>query len=62
MAGNEMPPLLTPDDVAKALKISKTTLCRLTRDGKIPYVRIGDRCVRYPREVIEQMRRPTNGQ
>ncbi|WP_417392011.1 helix-turn-helix domain-containing protein [Gimesia sp.] len=39
--------VLTADQVAKILKISISSLRRLTREGVVPYKRIG-RSVRYP--------------
>jgi excisionase family DNA binding protein len=33
--------LLTPDDVAELLRLSKTTVYRLCRRGEIPTLRIG---------------------
>lgn len=45
-------PMLTPEEVAELLKISKATLCRMTKRGEIPHKRIGDRIVRYQRAAI----------
>jgi excisionase family DNA binding protein len=36
-----------PKDAAHALGISPRMLWQLTRDGKIPHIRLG-RCIRYP--------------
>ena len=45
--------LLKPDEVAKTLSICPRTLWTLTRQGKIPCVRI-NRSVRYdPRDIAE---------
>jgi excisionase family DNA binding protein len=46
-------PMLTPEQVAALLNISKATLCRLTKRGEIPHKRLGDRIVRYNRDEIE---------
>jgi excisionase family DNA binding protein len=45
--------ILTPEQVAEILQISKSSLCRLTKRGQIPHRRIGDRIVRYNRNEIE---------
>ncbi len=45
--------MLTPEQVAALLQISKATLCRLTQRGKIPHKRMGDSIVRYVRSEIE---------
>ena len=45
-------PMLTPEEVAKLLNVSKATLCRLTKRGEIPHKRIGERVVRYSRSAI----------
>lgn len=49
--------MLTPEQVAELLSISKATLCRLTKRGEIPHKRLGDRIVRYNRDEIEVWRR-----
>jgi len=50
-------PMLTPEQVAALLCISKATLCRLTKRGEIPHKRLGDRIIRYNRDEIENWRR-----
>jgi excisionase family DNA binding protein len=45
--------LLTAGDVAHALRISKTGVWRLVRDGHLPRVHVGRRSVRYRREDVE---------
>jgi excisionase family DNA binding protein len=45
-------PMLTPEQVAKLLNVSKATLCRLTKRGAIPHKRLGDRVVRYVRSAV----------
>ncbi len=45
--------MLTPEQVAALLQVSKATLCRLTKRGEIPHKRMGDRIVRYIRSEIE---------
>jgi excisionase family DNA binding protein len=49
--------MLTPGQVAQLLNISKATVCRLTKRGKIPHLRLGERIVRYNKDVIEAWRR-----
>ena len=45
--------LLKPDEVAKILSICPRTLWQLTRDGKLPCIRI-NRSVRYdPKDLTE---------
>jgi excisionase family DNA binding protein len=50
-------PMLTPEQVATLLNISKATLCRLTKRGEIPHKRLGDRIVRFNLDEIENWRR-----
>jgi excisionase family DNA binding protein len=45
-------PMLTPEQVAELLAVSKSTLSRLTKRGAIPHKRLGDRIVRYDRTEI----------
>jgi excisionase family DNA binding protein len=45
-------PMLTPDEVAVFLSVSKATLCRLTASGKIPHRRLAPRVVRYSRAAV----------
>jgi excisionase family DNA binding protein len=44
--------LLTPRDASAALQISERHLWALTKEGKIPAIRLG-RAVRYRRETLE---------
>ena len=44
--------IMTIDESAKCLKISKSTLCRLAVENKIPGTKIGKRW-RFHREVID---------
>ncbi len=52
-ADTAIEPMLTPEQVADILAVSKATLCRLTKRGEIPHKRIGERIVRYSRTEIE---------
>jgi excisionase family DNA binding protein len=47
-----MTPLLTPDDVAAALRCSRTTVYRMVDEGKLPSVRIG-RLLRFDGEAVQ---------
>ncbi|WP_281546865.1 helix-turn-helix domain-containing protein [Pseudoalteromonas sp. PAR1] len=51
----EQKPLLTPDDLAMLLGISRTSLWRLQQDEKLPEaIRLGPRMVRWRRESVEK--------
>ncbi len=45
--------LLRPAEAAEALAISERTLWGLTRDGKIPSLRVG-RCLRYDHAALRR--------
>jgi len=56
-AGPVIEPMLTPDEVAELLNVSKSTLCRLTKKNEIPHKRIGQRIVRCCRaDIVAWMR------
>ncbi len=55
--GTDLEVMLTPEEVADLLKVSKSTLCRLTKRGEIPHKRLGDRVVRYLRSEIAAWQR-----
>lgn len=42
---------LRPRDAARTLGLSERTLWSLTKQGKVPFVRIG-KAVRYPRHLL----------
>lgn len=46
-------PLLTVDDVAKFYVVSKATIYKWVREGRIESVRIG-KVLRFPRSVIHR--------
>jgi excisionase family DNA binding protein len=50
----EIEPMLTPEQVAKLLNVSKATVCRLTKRSEIPHKRLGGRIVRYSRAELEK--------
>jgi len=45
--------ILTINDLSTYLKIPKSTLYKLVREGKVPYQKIG-RHLRFRRETIDQ--------
>jgi excisionase family DNA binding protein len=45
--------IMTTKEMAKYLKLHQITICKLSKDGKIPSVRIG-RVWRFDREVIDE--------
>jgi excisionase family DNA binding protein len=46
------PLLLTIRETAKALSLCEKSIWQLTRDGRLPVVRIGRKAVRYSRDDI----------
>lgn len=44
---NPLTQLLTADDVAAAAQISRDRVWQLTREGKLPVVKLGERTYRY---------------
>ena len=51
--GDEQEPVLTIDELAKYLKISKSSLYKLVKDGKVPGQKVG-RHWRFHRETIDR--------
>lgn len=49
-----MAPLLTADDIAEQLGVSTKLVYKLVTGNKIPYVRVGQRNVRFRPESIER--------
>jgi excisionase family DNA binding protein len=47
----ELPPFLTPEDLATLLRVSPETIRRMARRGELPYVR-GIRVLRFPRAAV----------
>jgi excisionase family DNA binding protein len=45
--------IMTTKEMAKYLKLHQITICKLSKEGKIPSVRIG-RVWRFDREVIDE--------
>jgi excisionase family DNA binding protein len=48
--------LLKSEEAAELLKIGERTLWQLTKEGKIPYVRVG-KCLRYRPEALREWAR-----
>lgn len=46
--------LLTPEDVARELSISRRQVYNLTRSGALPSIKMGHRTVRVKREALEE--------
>lgn len=49
-----MDSLMSPDEVCDVLKLTKSTLYRFARDGKIPCVRLGS-LIRFRRADVERV-------
>lgn len=45
--------LLTPDEVATALSVARTTVCKMLRTGELHGVKIGSQWRVHPRTVEE---------
>ena len=44
--------LLTPEDVAKRLRLARGTVYNMISSGRLPAFRINRRCVRIPRRAL----------
>jgi len=53
MTSNELPDVLTANEVAQYLRLSAATVCRLAQAGAIPAVRIG-RVWRFQRKLLDE--------
>jgi len=52
--------LLKTKEVCELLKINKQTLFKLMKQGKIPYIKLSDKCIRFPKdEIIAYLRKNT---
>jgi len=50
-----MEPLLTPEEAAALLRISRWAVYRLVSEGRIPYVKLGGgRLLRFDRKRLER--------
>jgi excisionase family DNA binding protein len=54
MTTDATPQLLKPRDVQKRLAVSDKTLRKLTNEGTIPCVRLGERTIRYRPQDVEE--------
>ena len=54
LTGKGLKPMLTNDDAAKMLGVSKRTLQRMRSENRIDFIKIGNQC-RYQVEAIERM-------
>jgi excisionase family DNA binding protein len=45
--------IMTTKEIAKYLKLHQITICKLSKEGKIPSIRIG-RVWRFDKEVIDE--------
>ncbi len=54
LTGKGFKPMLTNDDAAKMLGVSKRTLQRMRSENRIEFIKIGNQC-RYQVEAIERM-------
>jgi len=53
MASNELPDVLTANEVAQYLRLSAATVCRLAQAGEVPAVRVG-RQWRFQRGLLDE--------
>ena len=44
--------ILTPDEVADLLRVSRSTINRLIASQAIPFIKIGNRVVRFKRQAV----------
>jgi excisionase family DNA binding protein len=44
--------ILTPNEVAEVLRVSRRKINQLVAEGQIPFIRIGKRRIRFKREAI----------
>jgi excisionase family DNA binding protein len=45
--------IMTTRELAKYLRLHQITICKLSKEGKIPCIRIG-RVLRFDKEVIDE--------
>jgi excisionase family DNA binding protein len=57
---DDKPRILTPDDVAEILRVSRRKINQLVAAGEIPFVRIGKRRIRFNREAVVKWFREEN--
>lgn len=49
--------LMTPGEVADALRVSKMTVYRMIHGGSLPAIKIGERSFRVKREYVNELLR-----
>ena len=47
--------LLTVDEVAELLRLSRGSVYHMVSQGRLPCIRLSKRCLRFSREAIAQM-------
>jgi excisionase family DNA binding protein len=54
MATNDSPPppLVRAEDIAKSLAVTPRYVLSMAKEGKIPSVRIGEKCVRFRHDEV----------
>ncbi len=45
--------ILTPQELAKALKVSRVYIYKLVERGELPFLRVGGKVIRFNRAEIE---------
>ena len=50
-----LPQLMTPDEVAEVLRVSKETVLRWARSGKLPSLPLAGRIIRFRQEDVDQL-------
>jgi excisionase family DNA binding protein len=50
----ELPEILTTEELAKALRVSKHTIYEEVRAGRLPVIRMSDRVWRYSKWAVER--------
>jgi excisionase family DNA binding protein len=53
--------LLTADEVAELLRLPRTRVVAMARDGVLPVVRLGERTLRFRPEDVESFTTPQRG-
>jgi excisionase family DNA binding protein len=54
------PEILTPDELAELLRVSRSTINRLIASQSLPFIRIGNRVVRFKRQAVTKWFREQN--
>jgi excisionase family DNA binding protein len=59
LAGSEQE-VLSPDDVAQMLRVSRRKINQLVAAGEVPFVRVGRRRIRFRRQAVREWFRKQN--